>query len=245
MASFLSDEAKQAMNTVGENLFIADETYTIVWINDYAERLIHQLSSYMPVKGRTDLIGRNISDFHSNDGEKQRRILKNGPFPFESNIVLFNHFQASIVVNPYFAKGEVVGYVLTWKDVTEYEERIDEISVPVIDLWAGEVLMLPLIGSVNSHRIKVVTEKLLSTCSEKQARYLLCDFTGVTNVSGDRVMQDLDKVIRGLGCMGINVIFTGIPISLVQEFIKEGVHIDVPTFRDVKQALSHLKSMYA
>ncbi len=124
MAFFLNEEAIVALNTIGENIFIADTNFNIVWINDYAEELINKLSSFINIRSKDELLGKNIQLFHSGNGEKQKKILANGPFPYKSKINLFNHYTANLVINQLIIDKELKGYVLTWKDVTDYEQKL-------------------------------------------------------------------------------------------------------------------------
>ncbi|WP_171016868.1 PAS domain-containing protein [Pseudalkalibacillus caeni] len=128
MGFFEHDETTAVLNTIGENIFIADTDFNIVWINDYAENLIHNLNPYIKVNSRSELLGKNIKMFHPENGEKQIQILKEGPFPYKTTINLFNRYTANLVIDRLFVKGKIKGYVLTWKDITEFEQKVADIK---------------------------------------------------------------------------------------------------------------------
>ncbi|TWI59332.1 PAS domain-containing sensor histidine kinase [Halalkalibacter nanhaiisediminis] len=126
MAFLNNEETISILNTIGENIFITDTNYNIVWINDYAEGLIKKIGEFINIYSKDELIGKNISSFHPENGKKQMKILKEGPFPYESTINLFNRFTANLVINRLIIAGELKGYILTWKDVTEYEQKVTD-----------------------------------------------------------------------------------------------------------------------
>ncbi|RKL67881.1 PAS domain-containing sensor histidine kinase [Salipaludibacillus neizhouensis] len=128
MKHFKHEETVSLLNSIGENIFITNTDFDIVWINDYANELIEKLSEYILVESKEDLIGKNMSVFHKNNGESQRRILTEGSFPYESKIILFDRYTASIVINPFIIRDQIEGYVLTWKDVTVYEKGLTDIN---------------------------------------------------------------------------------------------------------------------
>lgn len=125
MAFFQNKEMIIALNNVGENIFIIDTDFTIVWINDYAEGLLKTLSKWTKVRSKDELIGKNINMFHPENDSR----LKEGPFPYESSIHLFN-YEGTLVVNQLVIEEELKGYVLTWKGITEKKmTELDESSV--------------------------------------------------------------------------------------------------------------------
>ncbi|PYZ92148.1 PAS domain-containing sensor histidine kinase [Salipaludibacillus keqinensis] len=128
MSFFENKETISVLNAIGENIFVADTNFDIIWINDYTEKMIGNLSEFIPVQSKDDLIGKNMRMFHENNGEKQARILTEGPFPYESKINLFGCYTANIVVNQLIIDEKLKGYVVTWKDVTNYEKRLTTIK---------------------------------------------------------------------------------------------------------------------
>lgn len=248
MAEQLSEDIKLALNTIGENIFVADAAFQIVWINDYADALIEKLKPFIHVERKEDLVGQNIRHFHRNGGEHQRKILANGPFPYVSRINLFNRYWANIVINPIIKEAMPKWYVLTWKDITEQEEEreerehlIESMESPVIEIMPNHALLVPIVGIVNKKRMDHMMEKILEECSHSKTEYLIIDFTGLENTSGG-VIKQLEDVTRSVRLMGIEVIFTGIPIHLVKEMVKADITIEVKSLNRFAHAIEYIKN---
>ncbi|WP_047154118.1 PAS domain-containing protein [Aneurinibacillus tyrosinisolvens] len=122
---FEEDETVYALDSVGENIFIADKEHRLVWMNQYAQNLIDDIAADLHIGGHQDLIGHNIGRFHR-DPQHQARILRNGPFPHRAQIKL-GKYTARIIVTEYRNKEkEVKGYILIWQDVTKEEAQKKE-----------------------------------------------------------------------------------------------------------------------
>ena len=84
--------------------------------------------------------------------------------------------------------------------------RNDQLAAPAIQVWRG-VLLVPLVGAINSRRAQQVVQTLLESISQLRARFVIIDVTGVPAVDG----QVLDFLVRAvqaprfLGCRSILV----------------------------------------
>lgn len=98
-----------------------------------------------------------------------------------------------------------------------------ELSVPVSMLWP-HVLVLPLIGSLDSHRAHVVLETLLTRIDELSAKVVLIDITGVATVD-TAVAQNIIKTITAARLMGTECIITGIRPQIAQTIVHLGINL--------------------
>lgn len=243
MNFFESNETIQSLNAIGENIFIADTNFEIVWINDYADELIRKIGTYLDIEKKEDLYGRNIREFHQNGGVKQKEILLRGPFPYRSKINLFNRYRASIVVNPLERDGNRVGYILTWKDVTKYEANralMEGMYTPIIEMHLDHVLLIPITGVLTEDRIRKMRDKTLQVASEKAAEYVLIDFTGMTEIDEGFVLNEINSLASALRLLGAEVIYTGFSVNLVKMMVNQGIHVNATTFNTTKQAMDYL-----
>jgi anti-anti-sigma regulatory factor len=240
MNFFESDETIAMLNTIGENIFIADLDFTIVWINDYANELIERLRPFLHIQSKEDLIGVNMRRFHPQNGKKQEHVLENGPFPYETNINLFNKYSARIVVNPFVVNEKKKGYVLTWKDVTNYEQQIQELHTPIIETTADDVMLIPLVGTLTQERIRTMKDKILEESVEKQAKYIIIDFTGITKLQDLYSLDELRHLTQALRLVGAHVLYTGFSVELAQKLVKQNISIDAKTFGNLKQAFYYI-----
>lgn len=246
MEYFQSEETGHLLNAVGENIFICDNTFTIIFINQYAEQLIRRLSPFTGLLSKEDFIGRNISEFHRSNGSRQRGILENGPFPYTSTI-LFHTYTASIVINTFHFSDDATGYMLTWKDVTDYEEELnkgqsmmEEMYAPIIKTILDDVLLMTITGSLSEDRLQKIKEKALYESSDKQASFMVIDFTGMTSLDEGYIVRDLETISQSLALLGTEVIYTGLSTTLVRQIVSQGTKIKNETFATYNQAIRHI-----
>ena len=121
----------------------------------------------------------------------------------------------------------------------ELQQRrlIDELSTPVIELW-DHLLMLPIIGSVDSERANQITESLLQAVLDKQATVAVLDVTGVPVIDTD-VATHLLKTVRAAQMMGAEVIITGFSAEAAKTLTQLGVDLSsVKTSGALKQGVA-------
>jgi rsbT co-antagonist protein RsbR len=99
-----------------------------------------------------------------------------------------------------------------------------ELSTPVVQLW-GEVVALPLIGTLDSNRTQVVMENLLQRVVETGARIAIIDITGVPTVD-TLVAQHLMKTVAATRLMGADCIISGIRPQIAQTIVHLGVNLN-------------------
>jgi rsbT co-antagonist protein RsbR len=88
------------------------------------------------------------------------------------------------------------------------ESALRELSTPLIPLAEG-VVMMPLIGSIDSVRARQVLETLLEGTARHQASVAILDITGVPNVDAD-VAHALIGAAKAVQLLGATTVLTGI-----------------------------------
>lgn len=242
---FEHQETLTVLNAVGENLLVADKTFTIVWMNETAKELMKIVGEHVGINDPDGFIGQSVTRFHS---ERAQEILKQGPFPHRADIMLFERYAASIVVDVHRSnEGEIKGYILTWKDVTSYEEerkaeqrRMEELYTPVIETANRVSLLIPLTGSLDRHRVEKMTDKVLREVGRRNSRFVILDFTGISHVAGDNLDIQLDKLTRALRLMGVETLYVGFPIAIVQSFVRNGLEITARSFPSFKEGIQYV-----
>ncbi|MBN1813504.1 MAG: substrate-binding domain-containing protein, partial [Anaerolineae bacterium] len=95
------------------------------------------------------------------------------------------------------------------QEVIEAQQRaIQELSTPIIPVLEG-VIVMPLIGSIDTLRARDVTRKLLAGIREHRARVVILDITGVPIVDSG-VAAYLNKTIQAARLKGARTIVTGV-----------------------------------
>ncbi|MBX0330585.1 STAS domain-containing protein [Oscillochloris sp. ZM17-4] len=100
---------------------------------------------------------------------------------------------------------------------------VTELSAPVIPLYDG-ILVLPLIGSIDTRRAQDVMENVLESISRHQADSLIIDITGVAMVDTG-VVQHLLQTARAVGLLGATVVLVGINPEIAQTITQLGLVI--------------------
>jgi PAS domain S-box-containing protein len=103
------------------------------------------------------------------------------------------------------------------------EEAIRSLSTPVLPV-RDRLLILPLIGVVDSNRALQLTEQLLSSIRTFRAKSVVVDITGVPIVDS-RVANHLLQTVEAARLMGASVIVTGISPEIAQTLVRIGIDL--------------------
>lgn len=115
---------------------------------------------------------------------------------------------------------------------------IQELSTPIIPVYRG-VLVLPLVGAIDSLRSQEITERLLEEIVRQQADMVIIDITGVSVVDTS-VANHLIMTAQAVNLLGSKVIFTGISSTIAQTIIQLGVNLgDVVTLSNLQAGMSY------
>jgi rsbT co-antagonist protein RsbR len=107
--------------------------------------------------------------------------------------------------------------------VARHQAAIRELSTPVIRVY-NRVLLLPLVGTVDSHRAHQIMETLLTRVVDEQARVVIVDIAGVPVVD-TRVADHLLKTTEAVRLVGAETIITGISAQVARTIVQLGVDI--------------------
>ncbi len=143
-------------------------------------------------------------------------------------------------------KGDIIGGLKYIADITdmkqvmkEREKLSDEIvrlSIPIIEIW-DKVLMLPLIGMIETARAEQAMERLLNAIVKYQAEVVILDLSGIPAIDAD-VAQHLIKTASAAKLLGSRVIFTGVRPDLTETIVSIGIDLTgIDTLRTLRDGL--------
>jgi len=116
----------------------------------------------------------------------------------------------------------------------------NELSTPIIK--AGpHILMMPLIGEIDSARSLLILERLLYATKEVKARYLILDITGVSTINRS-VAGYFVRFVQALKLLGARTLLAGVGPEVAKRLAEEGQ--EVATLRcvpDVEAALEQCR----
>jgi rsbT co-antagonist protein RsbR len=107
--------------------------------------------------------------------------------------------------------------------IRDQAEQLRELSTPIIPLYTG-VLVLPLVGDIDSRRAAQVIEALLEAISRQQADVVIIDITGVPVVD-TQVANYLLQAARATQLLGSQVVLVGISPDIAQTIVQLGVDL--------------------
>lgn len=234
------------LDSVGENIILADHEMKIVWFNTKARTMLSVIGKYLEMDDADDFIGKNIANFHD---PHVLSILETGRLPYETDMHLFGHFTARLVVDQLKDNsGDKIGYIVTWKDITDFKSELkenkkfmEEMYTPIIGTSIPEILLVPLAGSLSEERLENVQEKILNEISRVDAEYILFDFTGILNQTIEmNISYKFKQLMETVKLVGAEPIVVGLNAQIVKNAVLSGVRFDFKTFRSFKEGIEFL-----
>ena len=109
--------------------------------------------------------------------------------------------------------------------IRQQQSAIRELSTPVLKV-RDQLLILPIIGALDTARARQLTEQLLKGIRENRAKVVVIDITGVPAIDMT-VANHLVQAVRASGLMGARVIITGLSADIAQTLVNLGVDLSM------------------
>ena len=107
--------------------------------------------------------------------------------------------------------------------IREQQEAIRELSTPVLQV-RERLLILPIIGLIDPHRARQLTEQLLRGIRANRAKVVVIDITGVAAMDAN-VANHLVLTVESARLLGARVIVTGLSPEIAQTLVNIGVDL--------------------
>jgi PAS domain S-box-containing protein len=236
------DMFRTLLEAAPDAIIIVDTTGHITLVNTQAEKLFNYQ--------RAELIGQSIEmlvprRYRHQHPEHRAHYAEDAKVrPMGSNLDLFgcrkdeSEFPVEISLSP-LATQQGSFTICIIRDITErkqteqalqqsrlqiihaQEALLRELSTPLIPL-SDEILIMPLIGAVDTGRAQQVLETLLQGVAQNHARVAVLDITGVSVVD-TQVADALLRVAQAVRLLGAHVVLTGIRPEIAQTLVSLGV----------------------
>lgn len=167
-------------------------------------------------------------------------IMRNSPddpehaFDAFMSVKKVGFFDIGIIVDVLVAERE--------RTILMQQEAIRELSSPVLQV-RDRLLILPLIGMIDSERAMQITDSLLKAIRANRAKLVVIDITGVAAVDS-KVANHLLQTVAASQLMGAKVIVTGLSADVAQALVALGVDLSkVNTMGDLQGGLEEAERL--
>jgi rsbT co-antagonist protein RsbR len=110
------------------------------------------------------------------------------------------------------------------KQLQSQEQIIHELSAPVISL-NEDTALVPLIGTIDPSRAKLILENTLEQCVRQEVSYLFIDLSGVVMID-TMVAHQLFHLIDALELIGVKPILSGLRPEIAQTAVQLGLNFN-------------------
>jgi rsbT co-antagonist protein RsbR len=129
--------------------------------------------------------------------------------------------------------------VHTLDELKASQAVVRELSAPIIPVLEG-VLIAPLVGTLDSDRILILTENALRSVEQTRARYIIFDITGVPIVD-TQVAQVVIRTAEAVQLLGAQALLVGIRPEVAQILVSLNINFGaIITYSTLQEAITVL-----
>lgn len=239
--SLSAEASKELLQILADNI----GEYAILTL-DPEGRVTTWTASAERLKGykTEEIMGKHFSVFYTREdveGGKCERELeaaaRDGRFEDEGWRLRKDgsRFWANVVITALRdAQGNLKGFGKITRDATQRKQADERLrqqnrevmemaTVPVVQVWEG-ILLVPLIGTLDSSRTQQMMERLLHRLTETSSQVALVDITGVPTID-TQTAQHLIETIKAVRYIGAEVVLTGVRPVIAQTLVHLGIDL--------------------
>jgi rsbT co-antagonist protein RsbR len=215
LASMTPQEVFTEVTSVYDNYVAVLETGSVEELRHYArdlsERIIPRGVETHEVVGIVlllrDVLARSLFEKYHHDFDLLNRVL-DAYEPAANRI-------ANTVAVSFVEERERI--------IRQQQDSLRELSTPVLQV-RERLLILPIIGVLDTGRARQLTDQLLAGIRTHRARVVVIDITGVPDVD-EVVANHLVQTVDASRLMGAGVIITGLSSRIAQTLVTIGVDL--------------------
>lgn len=150
------------------------------------------------------------------------------------SLVKLTFFDIGLAIDTYFDSRE--------RTINEQQEAIKELSTPVLQMREG-ILLLPVIGMIDSYRASQLTEQLLQSIRSTRSKVVVVDITGVPYVDS-RVASHIVQTVEAARLMGSKVIVSGVSPEIALTMVTLGIDLGrIETVGDMRSGIERAEEL--
>lgn len=200
------------------------------WDESYVKSRIRigEVHAQLQIQPRHYLATMNKSlELWSHYAQTMSPDLKDVPKQVES-MWRVGQMEGALVVDVYSQRtGEII---------SQQSRALTDMSTPITAIWDG-ILMLPVVGIVDSRRAQDIMQRMLEQIAEKRAIVFILDISGVAVVD-TAVANHLIRMTKAARLMGSYTIVSGLSPSVAQTIVELGIEVgDMKTTGNLQDAL--------
>jgi rsbT co-antagonist protein RsbR len=228
---------RELMESAPDPMVVTDARGRITVVNSQVERMFGYSANELVDQPIEILIPERFRDKHP--GYRANYFAAPRVRPMGVGLALFGRHKngreipVEISLSPVESAGGLL-VISSIRDVTgrrEAEERIkrqaqeilEMATVPVVQVWEG-VVLVPLIGTLDSQRTQQLMERLLQRVTETSSPVAVLDITGVPTID-TQTAQHLIETISAVRLLGADVILTGVRPVIAQTLVHLGIDL--------------------
>jgi rsbT co-antagonist protein RsbR len=128
------------------------------------------------------------------------------------------------------------------RTIREQREAIQELPTPVLPFREG-MLLVPIIGLIDSVRARLLTEQLLGAIRDTRAKVVVIDITGVQAVDS-KVANHMIQTVEAARLMGATAILAGVSPQIAQTMVTLGIDLGrMTTVGDLQSGIERAEAL--
>lgn len=132
------------------------------------------------------------------------------------------------------------------EELAYYKNIVHSQSSPVIPSIVPKTILVPIAGYIYRERFNNIELSVMEYISEhREVENAIFDYTAVTtddlsSMDYNELAIAISNLNSSLKLMGIRPIYVGFNPKLIQEIVRNSIHVDIETFQSFRTALQGL-----